>query len=181
MFWSKGRSKVFRNFEKNPSILCLIFPAVWDTNTSISHCLHVYRGEVSGQMLLILAASWHYWYIPVKWSWCNRTPWGQCWMSWGSHQLWKVMGCTEFSQSRQKPPGHHSLVIPSQLTPAFLQLIAVHRGYAGFPVRRRGDKLLPSPCPGGAFLGWRHLTGVWSSQMLRSIWAKTTNTQGLQR
>lgn len=143
------------------SAFCFFFIVIWDTKLSLSHFLQAYRRGVSGQMLLIMATSWHYWYIPAG-RWCNKNMGRQHSGSWG--------GC---------------LVLTSQPSPALrlvdyteLQLSQRRLKPAGcLPKEQRWQVLFfwSPPCPRGTYFGWRCLTEFWSPQMLRSVWAKTQN------
>lgn len=56
----EGRNRVFRN-------KCILFPfsCCLGSKTSLPHFLQVSRKVFSGQMLLLMATSWHYWCIAV--------------------------------------------------------------------------------------------------------------------
>lgn len=96
------------------SAFCFFFIVIWDTKLSLSHFLQVYRRGVSGQMLLIMATSWHYWYIPAG-RWCNKNMGRQHSGSWGGclvltsqpSPALRLVDYTELqlSQRRLKPAG----------------------------------------------------------------------------
>lgn len=135
-------------------------------------------------MLLILATSWHYWYIPVHGGGAIKSQQGSAPGAEASSSvlvsqpspaveidgLCCVIAWPKKAATPWTPQPHNAF--PAD--PLFPQLIAVCMDCARFPIRRRGDKHFWSPpCLGETFLGWRRLTGFGSPQMLRSVSAKT--------
>lgn len=182
---------MFRVFGKK-CILFLIFAVVWDTKIHTAHYLQVYLGEVSGETLLMLAASWHYWYTPVNGG-CDENSGGQRSGCWGI----LLRGCLAASPAleadelrwitaRSKQAVVAWTLHPCHAFPAhppFCQFVAVYMGRSGFPIRRRGDKCFWSPpYLGGTFLGWRRnktSQGFGHHDVTQRLGQKT-NAQGLQ-